>query len=166
MQSITVLNETETLVLGREADDMRALGIISMLSTLAANYGNQTLFSHVDRARIQIESQKYAILYERLDATSPVLQPVGYATWAHLSRAAEVVFGERLRPIQDRDVSSGPNLWVMDFLAPLGHGAEIKKQFELLFPEAATYKATRFRSGSLKVETLHSHLHSPKGDST
>lgn len=47
-------------------------------------------------------------------------RPVGFASWAFLSPEVEQALLARTRKLQAADWVSGPNAWVMDFIAPEG----------------------------------------------
>ena len=150
-----VLHETDTLVLGQEPDQLRALAIMLMIGTLSEIYGTEPAFTFVERLRAQIEAGKYGILYERAkkDAIAPM--PVAFITWGHLSRPAEVIFEKRFRPLQTGELSSGPTLWVIDMAAPLGHMASIKAAFDAACAaDQESYFATRLRAGKWRKETF------------
>ena len=163
MKNAEIIQETDTLVLARPHDDMHALGVISLISTLAASYGKEQMYAFIDRMRCAIEMQSYGIIYERVGPDAEIEQPVGYITWGMFSRATEVVFTERLRPLQSRDFKSGSKLWVVDLVAPLGHGPEGLKLFDAQFEEYESYNATRWRGGKLgKTNHTNSVAHKNK----
>lgn len=47
-------------------------------------------------------------------------RPVGFASWAFLSLEVRQSFLAQTRKLQPADWSSGPQAWVMDFIAPEG----------------------------------------------
>ena len=48
-------------------------------------------------------------------------RPVGFASWAFLGPVARDGLLTRTRKLQPEDWASGPDAWVMDFIAPYGH---------------------------------------------
>jgi hemolysin-activating ACP:hemolysin acyltransferase len=124
-----VLWETDTLIFGREKDQVRALGIVSVLACLSADYGNSRLFTFIENTRIPIAANQYGILYERQDKEAVAKVPVAFVTWAFLSPQAETIFSNFLRPLYPDEWRSGRALWYMDFCAPLGHAQDLQIAF-------------------------------------
>ena len=121
-----IIHETDTLVFGQEEDQVRALGLTVILGCLTAEYGGTKLFTFAESVRSPISTGQYGILYERADAKAVSLMPVAFVTWAYLSKAAEVVFSNWLRPLHPTEWKCGPHFWLMDLVAPLGHAKELQ----------------------------------------
>ena len=51
----------------------------------------------------------------------PEAAPFGFASWAFLGPVARDGLLTRTRKLQPEDWASGPDAWVMDFIAPYGH---------------------------------------------
>jgi len=124
-----ILHETDTLVFGQEADQMRALAMVAMIGCLSAEYGSTALFTFTENTRIPISRGQYGLLYERVDKDAVAKMPVAFVTWAWLSRPAEVIFSKFLRPLMPDEWKSGSAMWYMDFCAPLGHGKDLQLAF-------------------------------------
>lgn len=157
--AVKTLQSTDTLVFGQESDGFRALGIVASLAGLAEEYAKDTLFWFVERFRAGIEAGTYGILYERADAESPLLVPVGFLFWGNLSRASGELFKMRLRALNAAELNSGPNLWVIDICAQYGHFEDLKALFELHYSTTASYKATRWQNGELVLKTYTNAVH-------
>lgn len=126
-----ILHETDTLIFGQEEDQIRALGLTVMLGCLTVEYGGTKLFTFAESMRSPISIGQYGILYERADEKAVALMPVAFVTWAYLSKPAEVVFSNWLRPLHPTEWKCGPNFWLMDLVAPLGHAKDLQKAIGL-----------------------------------
>lgn len=147
-----VLAEKDGFVFGQEADEVRALGVLVLLGTLTRLYGQEANFLFADRVRQHIETKQYGVLYQKLDSEKlEGAVPVAFITWARLSAPCAVIFEERLRPLQQHELQSGTNLWVVDICAPMGHMLQIREAFEKT-TNADEYYATRVRDGKLRKE--------------
>lgn len=47
--------------------------------------------------------------------------------WANLSDEAHLGLVQQARPVQPTEWNSGPHLWVMDVIAPFGHGKHVAR---------------------------------------
>lgn len=156
---VTILQETETLVLGQESDGFRALGIVTSLAGLAPIYAEAALFWFTERIYAGIELGQYAILYERADKNAPILVPVGFIFWGFLGRAAAQQLQMQMRPLNKAELKSGSPLWVTDFSAVFGHSDALRGLFEAQFKTVAEYYATRMRDGKVHVQTFKNAAH-------
>lgn len=86
-------------------------------------------------------------IYHRRDG-----QPVGFLSWAEFSEDAEKRYLEDCQTIAAEDWNSGDRLWVIDFIAPFGHGRKIMDDMSTnLFP-GRTGKALRLdKKGTMRV---------------
>ncbi|WP_420411597.1 toxin-activating lysine-acyltransferase [Roseibium sp.] len=50
---------------------------------------------------------------------------VGFGTFGFLTKEAGQGFSDRTRKLQPDDWKAGDNIWIVDSLAPLGHGTEL-----------------------------------------
>jgi hemolysin-activating ACP:hemolysin acyltransferase len=150
-----VLAEKDGYVLKQESDEIRALGLFVMLGGLARVYAEEALFLFTDRVRQHIETQQYGFVYKKLEGDKLEGEiPVGFVTWAQLSAPCAVMFEQRLRPLHGNELKSGPQFWMIDICAPLGHGQLTLDLLEALPETPAEYYATRYRDGKLRTVTF------------
>jgi hemolysin-activating ACP:hemolysin acyltransferase len=149
------LAETDQFVFAQEDDEIRALGLMVMLGSLAELYGQEPLFLFADRVRQHIDAKKYGILYQKIKTEKVEgLAPVAFVTWADLSAPCAVMFEKRFRPLFAPELSSGTQPWLMDLCAPTGHGVVTKEFYEHIHPDVKEYFATRERNGRWRKETF------------
>lgn len=154
MQNLEILKETETMVWAREKDQLRALALVLMLSSVSDNMAAEPLMEVLERHQACIARGQYFILYERKNKESPLPIPVGFITWGLLSRPAGVIFEKRLRPLNFTEMKSGAYLWVIDVVSNFGHSKEILELFRELFRDGhKEFYATRIREGQWRKET-------------
>lgn len=149
-----VLLENDSFVLGQEADQMRALGVMLMISGLAPAYAKEPLFTIMERYQAAIRTGTYGLLYERSGPGGSAEVPVALVTWAFLSRACGVTFAERMRPLYPTELRSGNKLWVIDIVSPFSHAKEVKALFEEIHKDYADYAYTKMRSGKWRTEVV------------
>jgi len=154
MQNLHVLHETDTIIWAREKDQIRALGLLLMLSSLTEIMSEEPLMLVLERHQACIAREQYFVVYERKAADSPLAVPVAFVTWGLLSRPAGVVFENRLRPLNFTEMKSGEHLWLIDIVAQYGHTKDCMEQFRLMHRQRHTeFYATRPRDGKWRKET-------------
>lgn len=154
MQNLHIQHEGDGLVFGQEKDQIRAFGQMIMLSTLAPLYAKETVFALTERLQAAVEAGTYTMAFEKVQGDSGIALPVGFLTWGNLSRTCAVMFAERLRPLRPDEHKSGNNHWVLDMVAPLGHGTEVVRGFFAMHEGCEQIKCTRFRDGKWREETV------------
>lgn len=159
--SVTILQSTATLVMGQESDEIRALGMVAMLSGLANIYADQSVFSMVDRTTVYIQGLQYAIFYTRLDAMDTNLIPIGYVAWATLSLPAQAIFENRFRHLLAAEINSGSRFWVIDNIQPLGFFTECQALFEQEFITVPSFEYIRIRGGEFTRQTMPNSSYVP-----
>mgnify|MGYP001545289269 CR=1 FL=1 len=84
-------------------------------------------------------------------------EPVGYVTWAWLDpRARERFIHDPRFLFHPSDWTEGPELWILDFVAPFGHASDMWKQLrtEPRFTETEAFSYLRRRAdGSIRRVT-------------
>lgn len=154
MQNLEIIAETETLLWAREKDQIRALGLVLMLSSVTEQMAGEPLMQVLERHQACIARGQYFILYERKNQDSPLPVPVAFMTWGLLSRPAGVVFEQGLRPLNFTEMKSGRHLWVMDCVAQFGHVKQCLEQFSALFKlDHGEFYTARLRDGRWRKET-------------
>jgi hemolysin-activating ACP:hemolysin acyltransferase len=151
---VEILLETDESVFGREKDQLREIGVLMTIAMLSANYGREMAFDLFERLQSAVASNCYAVLYERGSRDSQTQLPVGFVTWGFLSKPCGAIFSERLRQLRPSEHKSGPHLWVIDLVAPIGHGVKLQEAFETVHQSHPNYQATRLRNGKWRVEVF------------
>lgn len=146
-----ILKSTDSWEFVQYPDEMKALGVMCALATLTANYGGEQVFPFVERCHAHIDRKAYGILQLKGKADAPVSVPVAFVLWAKLSKPMEIIYAERFRPLAPGELHSGPNLWVTDIAAPLGHAKQAIEGLWAANPTQEAYKCTRFRDGKWRV---------------
>jgi hemolysin-activating ACP:hemolysin acyltransferase len=141
-----ILHETEQHLFAQENDGVRALGLLSMLSSMAPNLSGQPHFVVVEQLRDAIDAQQYAVLFERADKDAVAKVPVAFVTWAFMSQPVEYIYLQRYRPLQRVELTSGSRLWATMFFAPFGHAEEL----QLAFGAAVAKDRSDYRIGRTK----------------
>jgi cytolysin-activating lysine-acyltransferase len=70
---------------------------------------------------------------------------VGYGSFAQFSDEAEQAFVSGERKLQFRDWCSGPNLWILDVIAPLGHYRQVVTKLKAKAIEHGLSGEVKFR---------------------
>ena len=79
-------------------------------------------------------------------------QPVGYVSWAFFNEDAELRYQKDSQAVQPADWNSGDRLWVIDFVAPFGHGKKIVNDLATNIFPSRTGKALRIgKNGRMRV---------------
>lgn len=145
---MNTLFETDTLVFGQEADQVRALGLMAVLASVTDIYARDELFRFTQTCSAAIEMKCYGILYERQDKEAVLKVPVGFMTWGMFNKTTALIFKNRLRMLQRDDFTSGKQMWLLDIVAPFGHYDDMMAGFDLsVGREQEEYKLTRAKAG-------------------
>lgn len=113
--------ETDTQVFGQEDDQVRALGLLTIMASTTPTYAQDQLFRFTQTVSYAVEVGQYGILYERADKDAINLVPVAFCTWGFFSQTVGMIFENRLRFLQKTDYQSGGHMWLLDIVAPFGH---------------------------------------------
>lgn len=71
-------------------------------------------------------------------------RPVGYATWAFVTeRVAMELEVDPARVLHVSEWNEGSILWVMDFVAPMGHASELARVVRNRLPTAHLFRGAR-----------------------
>jgi hemolysin-activating ACP:hemolysin acyltransferase len=168
--TVTIIHETEMLVLGQERDEIRALGIMCSLGCFAEIYGGTRLFNFVEMMNNAVAVKQYGILYERANKDAQIMMPVAVVTWAYLGRGSEVIFTKAMRPLLKEELNSGKALWYMDMIAPFGHAEDLQVAFGLTVAEGhdeinmmrPEKNGTGYRRGKLPNLAEYRHKQTPE----
>ena len=61
--------------------------------------------------------------------------PVGFICWAFLSDEIDTLYGEGKHKLKPTDWNSGKNFWIIELIAPFGHGKQIISELRYkIFP--------------------------------
>ena len=118
----------------------RLLGDIVTLMTQSPTHLNYKIqhFSSVVLPPVQLN--QYRIYH---DAKK---RPVGFVSWAMLSKEAEGKFLNHTTPLTLEEWASGDIMYIMEFIVPFGHAqkvvADMKKQFPKRKAHAVRYDTT------------------------
>lgn len=75
-------------------------------------------------------------------------RPVGYATWAFLTeRVAMELEADPTRVLHVSEWNEGSVLWIMDFVAPMGHALELARTVRDRLPSARVFRGARWSAG-------------------
>lgn len=61
-------------------------------------------------------------------------QPVGFVSWAMLSKEAEQKFLNQATPLTLEEWASGDSIYIMEFIAPYGHAQKITTDLKKRYP--------------------------------
>ncbi len=72
-------------------------------------------------------------------------RPIGYASWAWLSDELDKLYATGTYGLKPEDWKSGPNAWMIDFVAPFGHATAVRRHLrrEKVFAPTRVCKAFR-----------------------
>jgi hemolysin-activating ACP:hemolysin acyltransferase len=157
-----ILYEDDTLVFGREKDQLRDVGILMTIAMLSARHSKEQAFNLFERLEAAVVAHSYGVLYERANREASALLPVAYTVYAKLSKPVGVIFSENLRTLRPSELNSGPDLWVLDVVAPLGHSKEIADIFFGLHKDYPTYYAMKPRTNGWRKEVHKNPQHVTK----
>ena len=83
---------------------------------------------------------------------------VGFCTWGFFSKAVAEGFVSRTRPLEPPDWTSGSDLWIVDMIAPYGHGARFSRwlvsYFSWRFPDIDHAGVVRYYAAKRRRVTL------------
>lgn len=72
-------------------------------------------------------------------------RPVGYATWAFLTERVAMELGvDSTRVLHVSEWDEGSILWIMDFVAPMGHAMELARTVRSRLPSAHMFRGARW----------------------
>lgn len=77
--------------------------------------------------------------------------PVGFICWAFLSDDIDKLYGEGKYKLKPTDWNSGKNGWIVENIAPFGHGKQIMNDIRRIFA-GQTGKALFFNKDRTKLE--------------
>ena len=149
---LDVLHEKDDLIFAREKDGLRGLGLLMMMLAPHENYYLQPLLQATERMQGAIAASSYVVAYERNKNKGELLTPVGFAVFGLLSRHAELIYKGNLRTLIGQELRSGPRLWLLDLVAPFGHGEALLSEVKRQHPEAGRLNSFRLVDGELKHE--------------
>lgn len=138
-----ILAETETHQFVQYPNDMHAIGLTAVLSGLTNRYGGMTVFNFIEKAAAHVEMKSYGFLQVKGKPDAPVSVPTAFMFWGRLSKPIELIYSQRFRPLQPRELASGQNLWAIDIIAPLGGVRTMLGMWHSLFPTHEAYHMMR-----------------------
>jgi len=84
-------------------------------------------------------------------------KPVGFVSWALLSKEAEQKFLNSASPLTLEEWASGDIMYIMEFIAPFGHAQKIIKDLQKCYPNQKAH-TVRFDSkgkGGKQIQTFY-----------
>jgi cytolysin-activating lysine-acyltransferase len=80
--------------------------------------------------------------------------PVGFICWAFLSEKIDKLYGEGKYKLKPTDWNSGKNFWIIELIAPFGHGKQIISELRYkIFPNQ-TGKALMFSKDKKELRVV------------
>ena len=84
-------------------------------------------------------------------------RPVAYVAWARMSREVEEAYVLNPRSLNHKDWTSGDRGWLVDWIAPFGHSAQVIQGLrEGLFKDEVG-RALRVKPGSDEMQIIYIH---------
>lgn len=78
--------------------------------------------------------------------------PVGFVCWAYLSDEIDKLYAEGKYKIKPQDWNSGKNGWIIELIAPFGHGKKIISELRnQIFPDQVGKALTFSKEKKLRV---------------
>jgi len=78
--------------------------------------------------------------------------PVGFVCWAFLSDEIDKLYAEGKYKIKPDDWNSGKNVWIIELIAPFGHGKKIISELRnQIFPDKSGKALTFTKDKKLRV---------------
>ena len=93
--------------------------------------------------------------------------PVGFICWAFLSHEIDTLYGEGKHKLKPTDWNSGKNFWIIELIAPFGHGKQIISELRYKIFPSRVGKALMFSKDktSLRVVKIRGFGISVKNES-
>ncbi len=123
------LAQTDKFVLAQQDNGTVALAHLVMLAQLVPGYAARTFFDVTEQLLAHVHTNTYGILYERAGKDAALVVPVGFFTWAKLSRARAALWRSGMVALNTADMNSGPHMWLIMASKELGHAKELKDLF-------------------------------------
>lgn len=149
-----ILHETDTYQIVEYPNQMQAIGLAMVLSSLTRNYGSEQVFAHTERLRGYIEQKLLVFYHQKGSADAPISVPMGWTAWAYLSKPMEIIYTQRFRPLMPRELRSGPNFWVMEMCAPMGGQAELREWLGRENPSHPEARFMRVKNGKPRATKM------------
>ncbi|MCZ4353769.1 toxin-activating lysine-acyltransferase [Roseovarius aestuarii] len=99
------------------------LGAMALLTSLNRAHANLTMPQVMAQIEVPLRLKQYRIFRSGG-------YPRAFVTWAGLSDGAERRFALQHRPLKPQDWNSGTSTWVVDFVAPFGHVADVLSKLQ------------------------------------
>ena len=98
-----------------------------------------------------------AIMHKQYRIYHKGKKPVGFVTWAWLSREGETAYVRNTKSLQPKDWKSGDRLWFLDFIAPFGDTKNMAQDLrQNLFPkDVARFLRAKKGSDTLRIMYVH-----------
>jgi cytolysin-activating lysine-acyltransferase len=117
--------------------DAESFGSAIWLWMQSNKHCDRPLFALKDMLLAPIQLGQYVLVMEHTPHGAG-RRPIGYLGWANLSAEAEARYVDNpLTGLRREDWNSGDRMWFIDFVAPLGHAAQVHATWKPLLAHSS-----------------------------